>query len=172
MDIRTSIVLRREPGPLARSLAALLLRIGLGLIFLTAGLSKFQAIKKGAYPGFILDQFKDKGLPGLDLFARVLPYAEVGLGAALIAGLFTTLAATLAGALVLVLLFGHTVSQKADMYPMMLIYLLVDAGIVWLSPVVSNYLSLDGLLFGWFWAPRSEGEYQRREEEVEKGRRV
>lgn len=172
MDIRPLVVLRREPGPLARSLAALLLRVGLGMIFLMAGLSKFEMIKKGAYPGFLIDQFKDKGLPGLQLFATALPYAEVGLGAALIAGLFTTLSAFLMGALLLVLLFGQILNQKSDMAPMMLVYLLVDAGIVWLSPVVSNYLSLDGLLFGWFWAPKPEGEYHRREEEADKGRRV
>ena len=43
----------------------------------------------------------------------------------------------------------------------MLTYFLANAGILWLSPVTSNYLSLDGLFFGWFWRPRAEGEYRR-----------
>ena len=42
----------------------------------------------------------------------------------------------------------------------------MNAGILWLSPVTSNYLSADGLLFGWFWAPRSEGRYHDMQEET------
>ena len=78
-----------------------------------------------------------------------------------IAGLLTTLSAFATGLLLLSLLFGQIVLGNAAMYPSMLIYLLVDAGILWLSPATSNYLSLDGLFFGWFWKPRGEGEYRR-----------
>jgi hypothetical protein len=75
----------------------------------------------------------------------------------------TTLSATLSAALLIQLLFGQTVLHKAEMYPMMLTYLLVNAAILWLSPVTSNYLSLDGILFGWFWAPRPEGTFHAEE---------
>ena len=86
MQPPTTITLTREPGPLARSLTALVLRAGLGLIFLMFGLSKFQAIKAGKYPAMIIDQFANSPLkPELvKLFADVLPYAETGLGALLI----------------------------------------------------------------------------------------
>ena len=175
MDLPASIALRREPGHLVRSLTALTLRLGLGLIFLAAGYGKFQAKKAGDYPRTILEQFDpEKNEPGakpkhfliklrpdmVKLFADVLPYAEVGLGAALIVGIWTTLAAFLSGVLLLNLLFGQLVQDNIAMFPAMLTYLLVNAGILWLSPVTSNYLSLDGLLFGWFWAPKSAGSYR------------
>ena len=179
MEISTTIALRREPGAFTRSLTALTLRVGLGMIFLMAGISKFQAKQAGAYPGFILSQF-DPDKPDKDgkpktfvvklrpdivkLFADVLPYAEVGVGAALIVGFWTTLAAFLSGVLLLHLLFGWVDQGKPEMYPAMLSYLLVNAGILWLSPVTSNYLSLDGLLFGWFWAPKHEGHFRRDKE--------
>ncbi|MBV8611601.1 MAG: DoxX family membrane protein [Singulisphaera sp.] len=171
MTTKSAIALRREPGPLIRSLVALTLRIGLGLIFLTAGLGKFEARKAGKYPAIIVTQFADTPLrPDLvRLFADVLPYAEVALGALLIAGLLTTLTATLTGILLANLLFGHTIKNHIDMYPGMLTYLLVNAGILWLSPVTSNYLSADGFLFGWFWAPRSEGRYHPEEAAVPRG---
>jgi uncharacterized membrane protein YphA (DoxX/SURF4 family) len=87
--------------------------------------------------------------------------AEVAVGALLIAGLFTTLSAFLSGLLLLSLTFGLIVLKDASMNPAMMMYLLVNAGILWLSPITSNYLSLDGLLFGWFWKPKDEGEYRR-----------
>src|SRR6185312_9046045 len=97
-------------------------------------------------------------------FADALPYAEIGLGAALIAGFWTTVSAFLAGALLLALFYGKLYKHDEAMYPAMLTFLLVDAAVLFLSPVTSNYLSLDGILFGWFWRPRSEGEFAPHEE--------
>ncbi len=175
MEPPAVIALRREPGHLVRSLTALLLRVGLGMTFLLAGVEKFQAKQHGAYPGFILAMF-NPAEPGSDgkpkhfvvplspsmtkLFADVLPYAEVTVGASLVAGVWTPLAAFLAGVLLLHLQFGQADMGQHDKMPGMLTYLLVDAAILWLSPVTSNYLSLDGLFFGWFWAPKSQGRYQ------------
>jgi uncharacterized membrane protein YphA (DoxX/SURF4 family) len=199
-----SIALRREPGHLVRSLTALLLRAGLGMILLMAGLGKLQemdaagppppieaaadpdadlepaageaesgdgpAVAEPAeaprYPETIRGMFADTWLardfgPLLELHTSLLPYVEVAVGALLIAGLLTTLSAFVAGLLLLSLLFGWVLLENTEMYPSMLIYLLVDAGILWLSPVTSNYLSLDGLLFGWFWKPGGEEEYRR-----------
>jgi uncharacterized membrane protein YphA (DoxX/SURF4 family) len=174
MEPHPAIALRREPGPLTRSLVALSLRLGLGLIFLMAGLGKFQAIKAGKYPAMIVEQFASSPLPEAQvrLFANVLPYAEVALGAGLLAGLFTTVTAALAAILLAHLLFGQLIMNHVEQYPGMLIYFLVNAGILWLSPVTSNYLSLDGLLFGWFWAPRAEAHYQIEAGERPKDRRI
>ena len=200
-----AIALRREPGHFVRSLTALLLRGGLGMIFLTAGLQKYnemnaapaladpeveQAIDDAViaepeadaelseaeappldaepeprYPESIRGMFAGTWLEreldwALDLFTEALPYVEIGVGALLLVGSFTTLVAFAAGLLLLGLLFGLTVLGNAQMYPNMLTYLLVDAGILWLSPVTSNYLSLDGLFFGWFWRPRAEAHYR------------
>jgi uncharacterized membrane protein YphA (DoxX/SURF4 family) len=157
------ISLRREPGPMTRSLVSLLLRGGLGMMFLMLGLAKFEGIKKGEYPASIISAFEKTKLPGIKLFADVLPFAEVGLGCALIAGLLTTITATLSGVLLLHLLFGKLVLNDIPSLPGMFIYLLMNAGVLWLSPVMSNYLSLDGLIFGWFWKPRVEGHYRREE---------
>jgi uncharacterized membrane protein YphA (DoxX/SURF4 family) len=172
MEPPTAITLRREPGPITRSLVSLLLRVGLGLTFLMFGLGKFQAIKAGKYPAMIVDQFAKSPLkPELvRLFADVLPYAEVGLGALLIAGLLTTATATLSGILLLHLTFGKLLLNDASSISNMMIYILVNAAVLWLSPVTSNYVSLDGLFFGWFWAPRAEGQYQR--EQVATGGRL
>ena len=158
-----AIALRREPGPFVRSLTALLLRLALGLLFVMTGTDKLREVQKGTYPGAMFAKFGDRILvPGdVTLFARVLPYAETGIGAALIVGLWTTLAAFLGGLLLLALFFGHLHTHNVDLYPAMLAYLLTDAVILWLSPVMSNYISVDGLLFGWFWAPRPIGEYRR-----------
>jgi uncharacterized membrane protein YphA (DoxX/SURF4 family) len=176
--VPTAIALRREPGAFTRSLAALLLRLGLGMIFLFAGLGKLKSRdlppdNPAKYPEMITKSFPDKiAFPGdVKLFSAVLPYAEIGLGAALIAGFWTPIAAFLAGALLLALLFGHVFKNRIEMYPTMMSYLLVDAAILWISPVTSNYLSLDGLLFGWFWAPRPAGHYQHQPEEPARGRR-
>jgi uncharacterized membrane protein YphA (DoxX/SURF4 family) len=165
-DAPSAVTVRREPGPFTRSLVALVLRAGLGLMFVMVGLDKFAAIKAGKYPAMIVDQFAAAPLrPELvKLFADVLPYAEVALGGLILAGLFTTISAALAGVLLVHLLFGHLVLHKIDQLPSMMTYLLVDAAILWLSPVTSNYLSLDGLLVGWFWRPKAQGEYQRVDE--------
>jgi thiosulfate dehydrogenase (quinone) large subunit len=166
MTDHTVIALRREPGALTRSLTALLLRVGLGLAFLMFGLQKFEAMKQGKYPAMITQSFEGTALGqrmpgGVRLFAAALPYAEVALGGLLIAGALTTLTATLTGLLLLNLMFGLLVQGDPSKVNPLLIYLLVDAAILWLSPVTSNYLSLDGLLLGWFWRPKGYGEYRR-----------
>ncbi len=90
---------------------------------------------------------------------QALPFVEVGVGTFLVLGLSTTLAAFAAGLLLLSLLFGllllaHS-SGNMDKIPTHMIYILMDVAVLWLSPVTSNYLSVDGLLFGWFWKPRT-----------------
>jgi uncharacterized membrane protein YphA (DoxX/SURF4 family) len=146
-----------------RSLVALVLRVGLGLLFLMVGLAKFLGMRSGTYPASLLSQFADVPMPQalLKLFVAVLPYAEVGLGIALICGLLTILAATLSAALLLALMFGKLVLNDIPALPGMFTYLLVNAGVLWLSPVTSNYFSLDGLIFGWFWTPAEQGRYAR-----------
>jgi len=168
MDTTNTITLRREPGPVTRSLVALLLRLSLGLMMLMYGLGKLDAERKGSYPDAIVKQFEpvrlpilDRPLPGVHLFATVLPYAEITVGGLLIAGLLTPISAGLSGLLLLHLLFGNLVLNDAAKSSGMIGYILLNAGVLWLSPVTSNYLSLDGLFFGWFWRPRDEGEFRR-----------
>lgn len=173
MDAPSTVTLRREPGPLTRSLVALILRLALGLSFVIFGINKLEERKKGEYPESMISQFKATWLyerqpQAVEKFAEVLPLVEVAVGLLLIAGLTTTLSAFLTGLLLVGLLFGQLVMTGKDSsyiarIPTHFIYILVDAAILWLSPVTSNYLSVDGLLFGWFWKPRSEGEFRRDE---------
>ncbi len=121
------------------------------------------------YPDSLRAGFKDTFLEtemawALDLFFLALPFVEIAVGALLILGLLTSLTGFATGLLLLGLLFGHLVTNNIAMWPSMLIYLMTNAGILWLSPVTSNYISLDGLLFGWFWAPKPEGQYRAEDE--------
>lgn len=168
MDATTTIALRREPGHLTRSLVALLLRLSLGLMFLMLGLQKIDMAKKGEYPGGLTKKIEavrlpivHRPLPAANLLVSALPYAEVTIGGLLIVGLFTPLSAALSGLLLLQLICGNLLLEDVSRATARFDYVLVNAGILWLSPVTSNYLSLDGLFFGWFWAPRSEGEFRR-----------
>jgi thiosulfate dehydrogenase [quinone] large subunit len=171
MDAPVLVTLRREPGGFTRSLTALVLRLALGVMFVMAGLGKFEQKNAGTYPGSIVQGFEgtwmNKHMPrAVKLYADALPYVEVGVGALLIAGLATTLTAFLTGLLLVSLLFGLLVQSQVNqavgsVVPTLFGYILADAAILWLSPVTSNYLSIDGLLVGWFWKPRSEGEFRR-----------
>jgi uncharacterized membrane protein YphA (DoxX/SURF4 family) len=141
------------PGPVIRSLTMLILRVGLSLVFLSAGVSKFQARSEGTYPRSLVEGFRDTflghHLPGaVRLFAEVLPFVEIGVGALLALGLFTTFAATASGVLLLHLLFGTLAQGDPARIPSMLTFLLVNAAVLWLSQVCCNYISLDGVIFG------------------------
>lgn len=163
MDTPAAVVLRREPGPLVRSLVALILRVGLGLLMLAAGYNKLHPPKpEMAYSvEGMVEMFKATPLPAEAVrpFAKALPYAELYLGATLVVGLGTMLNAFLAGVLLLQLLVGLLVLGDPTAAPPMFSYLLVCAGVIWLSPVRTNWFSIDGLLFGWLARPRDEGEY-------------
>lgn len=184
MDIR-DIYLRREPGALCRSAAALTLRLGLGLFLFLLGLQKYDQIQAGRaegvteeqratmYPHWLHKSFEGNRFSGgvlspasVESFGRILPYAEMGLGVLLIVGTFTGVIATLTALLLVGLLFGRIVLSFKDPSilheaPGMFIYILTAVGIIWLSPVTSNYFSLDGLIFGWFSKRNSEpGEFR------------
>lgn len=172
MFSRSSVVLSlvREPGPVIRSMTALILRLALGMALLVVGLGKYQSMRSDAedkYPSSIIkvmehNMFSDTILTpaAVQGFATVLPYAEMLLGLGLILGFATPITAYLAGLLLLALLFGQLAINAGEKVPSLLTYILLDAAILWLSPVSSNYLSADGLLLGWFYKPRSRGVYR------------
>lgn len=175
LDAPRAIALCREPGGFTRGLTALVLRLALGVAFVMFGIQKYQGQRAGEYPKSMIAMFEGTWLnegslnqQATKVFATALPYAEIGLGALLIVGVATTLVAFLTGLLLVALLFGQLVltSVNPEMgakIPTHFIYILIDAAILWLSPVTSNYLSVDGLLFGWFWKPRSVGDFRREE---------
>lgn len=85
----------------------LLLRLFLGVMFLTASLMKLQ---KGALETshWIISSFKDTLLPHALLapYAYALPYVELVLGVTLILGIFTDVMLMVAGVFLITLFFG------------------------------------------------------------------
>jgi len=126
------------------SLVTLLGRLGVGVPLLFFGVGKFIM----GYPnflGYITGMFKDSWLPSFAWlpFAYVIPVAEVGLGAALILGLFTRWTLFLTGLYLVGLTFGLVVVMKPEA-AQTLIYLILATGALWTSE--GNRFSLDALL--------------------------
>ena len=104
---------------------AFVLRFGLGMLFFFAGLNKFLADGgAAAFIGYIQAQFAETWLPAFatEIFARVLPYAEVVLGALLMLGLARFVAIPLGALLMLDLAFGMMVLGKHDVVMQNMIY--------------------------------------------------
>jgi thiosulfate dehydrogenase [quinone] large subunit len=126
---------------------ALLLRVGIGILFLFAGLNKFM--REGGAVGVaesMIDRFADTVLPGFLVtpFVYALPYVEVTLGVFLILGLFTRSALLFTGLLLLSLALGLLASGGNDTVPKVLNYLLITCVALWFASRDNAY-SLDTL---------------------------
>lgn len=99
----------REPGfrDADLAIAALVLRLGFGVLFLFLGLGKFLA-GYGAWVERSGAAFEKTWLPAVlsGAFLHVLPFLEVALGALLLLGLFARVALVVAGFLLVALTFG------------------------------------------------------------------
>lgn len=126
-----------------REVAYALLRATLGVTFLFFGIAKFMG-GAGNLVGGMNQQFSGK-LPAAMVmpFAYVLPFAEVGLGALIFVGLFTRLALTLSGLLLLGLTFGTVILAQAPTVAHNLQYALVNFVLLWLVDL--NRYSIDSL---------------------------
>ena len=125
-----------------RHLGYALLRISVGFVIFFWGLRKFI----GGYSQFVTgieNQFANSWLPGfaVQIFAYVLPFAEVILGALLILGLFTLYAAALEAIFVMALSTGMQVSGDSATVANNLVYTLILCALVFL--VDYNAFSLD-----------------------------
>ena len=125
-----------------RHLGYALLRISVGFVIFFWGLRKFI----GGYSQFVTgieNQFANSWLPGfaVQLFAYILPFAEVILGALLILGLFTMYAAALEAIFVMALSTGMQVSGDSATVANNLVYTLILCTLVFL--VDYNAFSLD-----------------------------
>ncbi len=103
-----------------------ILRVGLGLIFLFYGIGKFQTGVAAVADGMVR-QFQHTFLPSalVRLFATLLPFGEVTVGALLILGIAKRWVLILAGLLMLVLTAGTAILSLAPVVATNLIYLLV-----------------------------------------------
>ena len=130
--------------------AGFLIRLSLGVLFFTAGLSKFLA-PEGAFgvARKIAGSFENTFLPGFMVipYAYTLPFLEVLLGILLVLGLFTRPALLVSGLLLLSLAFGMMVQQQHDTVAYNLNYVFMAAIGLWFS-AKANPWSLDRLLCG------------------------
>jgi thiosulfate dehydrogenase [quinone] large subunit len=125
--------------------ATLVLRLMFGLMFLTAGLSKFGNLE--GFRQYILGEFGNTILAGpmLEVFARALPFVEFGLGVLLTLGLLTRPALVVAGLTLLALFFGKWIVQDFATSAQNALYLLI--AVYTLRHADENHYSLDALLF-------------------------
>ena len=127
-----------------RRFAYALLRIGLGVMFLFFGIGKFMG-GIGNFAGGMNEHFSGK-LPSVIVlpFSYTLPFAEVILGALILAGLFTRTALTLSGLLLIGLTVGTVILGDAPTVAHNLQYVFVNCALLWLCD--SNGFSIDSLL--------------------------
>ena len=133
-----------ESGKTYDHLATLLLRLWLGLLMLAAGLGKVGDPAK--FRSQIHEMFDKTFLAGplLAVFAWVQPYAEVALGALVLAGLLTRPMLALTAANLVVLFFGMFVAHNLAVAANNSLYVLMAVYALRLSE--HNKFSIDQLL--------------------------
>jgi len=126
-----------------REAAYALLRVTLGVIFLTTGIVKL-AYGVGAFAAPLRQQFAGV-LPTFVVtpFAYALPFVEVAVGALLAAGLFNGIALVSAGGLMTALIFGKTAVNDSATVAGNLSYALIVFVLLWLADY--NGYSVDRL---------------------------
>ena len=129
-----------------REVAYALLRVTLGLVFLFSRVGKFKA-GVGNVAGSMLQQFSGK-LPAMLVqpFVYVLPFAETILGALIVLGLFTPLALSFSGLLLVALTFGTVMLGEFPTVAHNTQYALVNFVLLWLSDL--NRVSVDWVIGG------------------------
>ncbi|HEX9422331.1 MAG TPA: DoxX family protein [Pyrinomonadaceae bacterium] len=129
-----------------REIGYALLRLTFGVVFLFSGIGKFRG-GIGNFAGNMLQQFSGK-LPAVLVqpFAYVLPFAETILGALIVLGLFTTVALSLSGLLLVALTFGTVMLGEFPTVAHNVQYGLVNFVLLW--AFAYNRYSLDQAIRG------------------------
>lgn len=168
----------RGPSLRVRSLVALLLRFGLGVQLLNAGVIGFFLNQAGR-PGGMPTWGSGYGRTGIDPGALIaygyLPYIQIVTALALLLGFLTVTAATLAALVTLapslfesVILMGNGLSTNpgafdslvtpAVVHGAMVVNLFLAVSVIWLAASGCNVWSLDGLMFAPRWRRSRSGE--------------
>lgn len=131
----------KHPSP--ATTAYTLLRVIVGLNFLLHGLVRFP--KLAGFRGWMVKLFADTALPEamVSAWATVLPFIEFGLGALLIAGLFTYRASVAGGIVIGLLMSGACVLENWDLVASQMIYVALFAALV--AFVSHDQLSVDAM---------------------------
>lgn len=127
------------------SLAVLVIRLGIGLLFFFAGLNKFLRGAMSVVESFA-ERFQDTWLPLLLVkpYAFALPYVEILFGVLLIVGFRTRLLLFLTSLLLISLGFGQLILGDGDTVFRILTYAFITAFALSLSRY--NRFSLDAYL--------------------------
>ncbi len=132
---------------LAHSIGLLLARVPLGVYFIVASVNKFRA--EGGIPAFVDSNLADATKYMSESMSRMylqsLPYAEIALGALLVVGLLTRVAAFICTALLVSFtIAGGMWMGKLPFHPN-LVYMGMLAALVLLG---GGWISADRILFG------------------------
>lgn len=130
------------------AIAALLIRLDLGLVMFFFGLGKF--LTDGGVLKTIeglAGQFKDTVLPSFVVtpFAAMIPFAEVVVGVLLVLGLMTRAVFAATGLLLVGLTAGMAILRQPDVVANNLIYMILVVAGLWFASKDNRY-SLDRLL--------------------------
>lgn len=137
----------REDVHCERVWGSFLLRLGVGVLFLTTAANKFAGGLDG-FRGYIRDQFADTFLPAFAYvpFAWVLPWAELALGGLIVLGLLRTYVLGLGALFMLALAFGKMVTQDYATVSNNLLYVAFYVALLFMTPW--DRIKLDTLVFG------------------------
>jgi thiosulfate dehydrogenase [quinone] large subunit len=127
------------------AIAYLLLRLSIGVVLFFFGVGKFLR-GYGSFVAGMEKRFSGSVLP-VELvtpFARVRPFAEVGLGLLLLVGLFSGAALVLTGLLFLALIFGTVLEPSPPTVANNVVYTALTALLLW--ALEHNRYSADHLL--------------------------
>ena len=106
-----------------KELAYAVLRVALGIDILMHGLSRFGE-NYGKFVASMMEMFATSPLPGwsVNILAHLIPIAEFAVGALLVIGLATRLAAVAGALLMMILIFGSALLQKWELVSLQMNY--------------------------------------------------
>ena len=123
----------------------LILRLAISISMLGHGLVRLP--KLSAFSQWMVGSFEKSLLPKALVvsFSYVLPVAEFSIGLMLLTGLFTKPAAVAGAVIMLLLIFGTTMTENWEALPSQLIHIIFFA--ILLQFIDSNSIALDEIFF-------------------------
>ncbi|SMC62815.1 DoxX family protein [Pedobacter africanus] len=127
------------------TLVFLILRLAISISMLGHGLVRLP--KLSAFSQWMVGSFEKSLLPKALVvsFSYVLPVAEFSIGLMLLTGLFTKPAAVAGAIVLLLLIFGTTMTENWEALPSQLIHIIFFA--ILLQFIDSNSIALDEIFF-------------------------
>jgi uncharacterized membrane protein YphA (DoxX/SURF4 family) len=123
-------IMRASPGTTDRALAYLIVRLTIGASLFGHGLVRMPRL--GAFHAHMMVEFKTSILPApmVSACSYALPFAELIIGALLLAGALTRVAAVAAGLVMIVLIFGATSIEHFNVVGEQLVHVIFLAAVI------------------------------------------